>query len=750
MTSSEDPEVVKVVQQFRSVYLEGERATISKCINVVKSSKDRESFIRSFTLLALGSILCPGTGNCVELKYLYSLLDTYQVSSYDWAGVVIEQLMDEIKRYQQFMPERLERDHQMGSCLIILAIAYMDHLLLPSDRGRQINYSLPRISHVSNADFEYVMEVDLNKLSLELSFGKLPFRSFSTTPYAPIAAVPLEPVAAAAPEGLAAAAPEDEAPIVGSLDDWLQQQGPTSNNLEQIPVEFQHVAAQFSNLFKQDVDQYVSALCTGISEHVTSLWNKRNAQMLCRMAELAHAARSDGSSAGASTSGEGAGADGEGGGADEPPTSDGAGAGKCTTSVPGSVPSTTTHTVAASQPPRSSSAAAASGPSTNPPAAAALQVPPSSSATLASQPTTSLAAATATLVKAPTPTTSTSTSYIDDVPSFDLLKLAELDIEAHQIPAVTTGKEDVADVNKSGSSTHEKKTRKKRVACNLNQGERAAKRIKIGMEAKMAYSRYVAKRILKKPKVERDAEGNIIEQPPFVRIAGFHVSYEAFYNSLKPRGQIDNHVMTLYTYLINIEEKEARERDTTIVKKYSFSSVLTEKLKMDPTKFVSDSRTRELARLNNTWQFSKLDLLFFPILDGEHWVLVCVNLFLGQICWFNSIKGTTDTICFQRARNLIKNFSKEALSSGVLKKDISDWKWIYPQNYPYQNTTYDCGLYTMLYMESWNGKKMDVGGFQPHMIDGFRKLIAGDLLLNIRNEIPTWQFVKQNCKKNEH
>jgi hypothetical protein len=52
-------------------------------------------------------------------------------------------------------------------------IAYMDHLDLPSYRGYQINYSLPRICHVRNADFNFVMVVDKNKLSLGNSFGRL-------------------------------------------------------------------------------------------------------------------------------------------------------------------------------------------------------------------------------------------------------------------------------------------------------------------------------------------------------------------------------------------------------------------------------------------------------------------------------------------------------------------------------------------------------------------------------------------------
>jgi hypothetical protein len=60
------------------------------------------------------------------------------------------------------------------SAFFPIQIACMDHLDLPSHRGHQINYSLPRICHVTNADFNFVMAVDKNKLSLGNSFGRLP------------------------------------------------------------------------------------------------------------------------------------------------------------------------------------------------------------------------------------------------------------------------------------------------------------------------------------------------------------------------------------------------------------------------------------------------------------------------------------------------------------------------------------------------------------------------------------------------
>lgn len=117
-----DPENMEAVMPIRDQYKEGDRAKLKKCIEVLKASKDRESFIRSFMLLALGTVYCPGTSNDVSMKYVNSLIDTSELQTYDWAGHIIEVLMDEVKKYQNFSPARLQQDHQMGSCLPILAV----------------------------------------------------------------------------------------------------------------------------------------------------------------------------------------------------------------------------------------------------------------------------------------------------------------------------------------------------------------------------------------------------------------------------------------------------------------------------------------------------------------------------------------------------------------------------------------------------------------------------------------------------
>jgi hypothetical protein len=108
MRISEDSyEVIKL----KELYRDGDRAKIGKCISIATESKDRETFMRSFSLLALGSVYNPGTGNDVSLKYLNSLENVELINTDDWAWHILKELIDEVKKYQKFSPERLEKDH---------------------------------------------------------------------------------------------------------------------------------------------------------------------------------------------------------------------------------------------------------------------------------------------------------------------------------------------------------------------------------------------------------------------------------------------------------------------------------------------------------------------------------------------------------------------------------------------------------------------------------------------------------------
>jgi hypothetical protein len=78
--------------------------------------------MRAFMLLALGSVYCPSTTNAVCLKYLRSLYDVSKIKEFDWAGHILEVLMEEVDKYQKLSPEQLEHDHNIRGCLTIFAI----------------------------------------------------------------------------------------------------------------------------------------------------------------------------------------------------------------------------------------------------------------------------------------------------------------------------------------------------------------------------------------------------------------------------------------------------------------------------------------------------------------------------------------------------------------------------------------------------------------------------------------------------
>ncbi|VAH00925.1 unnamed protein product [Triticum turgidum subsp. durum] len=174
------------IKELRDLYLNnGLRATIPHCVSLLKNNEDEESFMRTFLLIALAAVLTPTTGNTIDLDYLWAFEDMSKVHDLDWAGHITEHLMDEVQKFQYKSREEKMRDFWVGGCLPLLTIAYMDHLDLPRGRivDHEINYSVPRICHVSKDDFQFAAIADLHRQHFKFAtFGILPFRD--RTPYA--------------------------------------------------------------------------------------------------------------------------------------------------------------------------------------------------------------------------------------------------------------------------------------------------------------------------------------------------------------------------------------------------------------------------------------------------------------------------------------------------------------------------------------------------------------------------------------
>ncbi|KAM0923710.1 hypothetical protein ACQ4PT_005333 [Festuca glaucescens] len=83
------------------------------------------------------------------------------------------------------------------------------------------------------------------------------------------------------------------------------------------------------------------------------------------------------------------------------------------------------------------------------------------------------------------------------------------------------------------------------------------------------------------------------------------------------------------------------------------------------------------------------------------------------------------------ANNLFSNFIQTANESKVSWVDFGKFKQITP-DHPQQDTLFDCGFYSILYMEHFNGKVMP--NFENDAIPDFRRVLAASLIDNRDNQ----------------
>ncbi|XP_044354692.1 uncharacterized protein [Triticum aestivum] len=274
---------------LRSIYKEGNRAPIAHVVKLLTSCSDEDVVMinRTWTLLALATVLCPGTGNMVNLEYLASLEDMSLVHEFAWDEHLLARAMEEVGVFQEKkrMQANTEKaaEFQIASCLPMLAIIYMDHIDIPPGLPNEhaIDYSVPRIRFVCQKDFDWLDKVDKNKLTLVQPFyGKhTQIRSLCNTPYAAQLMGQEVGAEAASGQGVGAKAPSGqgsqiqgadiqakdsqsneaqqnvdvEPHLSSSLNDWLQQSFPSMQDLR-VPTQFQMLYDKHKGIFAAEVD----------------------------------------------------------------------------------------------------------------------------------------------------------------------------------------------------------------------------------------------------------------------------------------------------------------------------------------------------------------------------------------------------------------------------------------------------------------------------------------------------------------
>ncbi|KAM0869830.1 hypothetical protein ACQ4PT_040414 [Festuca glaucescens] len=164
-------------------------------------------------------------------------------------------------------------------------------------------------------------------------------------------------------------------------------------------------------------------------------------------------------------------------------------------------------------------------------------------------------------------------------------------------------------------------------------------------------------------------------------------SYKSFHGALLPRQYMSNDVMVVWTEKFNYAAKTGAEKNPRAHKKYAFSPYLAEKLAVETSIFDPASVMKEF----------KVACSKFKILKDD----------------------------------LFSNFIRTANESKVSWIDFGKFKHITP-DHPHQDTLFECGFYSILYMEYYSGKVMPK--FENETIPDFRRVLAAGLIDNQDNQ----------------
>jgi hypothetical protein len=74
----------------------GNKIYMKTLIDQLKGDEDEESFMRTFMLVLLGTILCPSTSDTIDWRFLYSLTDLATMIIVDWTALCLQVLLNEV------------------------------------------------------------------------------------------------------------------------------------------------------------------------------------------------------------------------------------------------------------------------------------------------------------------------------------------------------------------------------------------------------------------------------------------------------------------------------------------------------------------------------------------------------------------------------------------------------------------------------------------------------------------------------
>ncbi|CAL4988399.1 unnamed protein product [Urochloa decumbens] len=660
-----------------AVYATDQRkVSIAHVIELCKADHEESSFMRSFMLVALSCLLCPGTQNSVDLKYLNFLMRHTEIRDFDWSGHILQCILQSVKKFQTaiFSCDENIRNGSFyyASCLPALSIIYMDFLDLHLDHlnGYQLSYDIPRICHVRKEDFSFIVDVDIvrsNERSRP-SFGALSLRPISSTPYDLIVHEDVQ-VHDDVPghdgevheevEVPQAVQPQEDyliaTPVLGLEQSLCNQTAAATNdhaqvnNSVQVPSSYQDIVRKHCNLLAEELPFVCSDVPDGTG--VLSVFSSRLSMFASEI--FAFALSTEPSIIGTHSS------------VDRHNLPH-------VTTVPSAAPEIVTSTPIDNA---TSSFVSTVGEMDVDPTHSELNgSPDASSSHVEPMENENVFSHCSDLDPAVQNGISIAIAFAESTPVLHSVP----HIELPNIPAAD-GKDH------TGSGTIDKRKRKKRAA--VIHDDNSSLHLKIDSFVDEFYKKYVTCDFFQNKNIDR-----------FVEISGFYCGYESFRASFKARGHVRGDVMTLHTKAFNLNSNHLKDTRTSR-NKIAFPSFLA---------------------------------LFFPICVGEHWSLICVNELQKQLHMFSSLSYPTGDERDLLITTLVSNFESACRVANILDRPLSSYKKIFPPC-PLQNNIFDCGIYVMMFMEYFDSKVLKQ--FDKVAVTQFRKIAAHRIADSPPNDI---------------
>ncbi|KAM0855463.1 hypothetical protein ACQ4PT_049751 [Festuca glaucescens] len=681
---------------------------------------DEETIVRSWDLLVLTTVLNPCTGNMLCMDYLGSLAEPFSSVELAWDQHILDECMLHVQKIQEKKAKLRSKgvvggDFWISGHLPFLGIVYMDHLEFPPNEY-VIDYSLPRACHVKSKDFEFVVATDIDKKKLFniTIFARRLFLTFSKTPYAQVA----QP---------AETAEEVEVNPLASLNEWIGPAFLSSQELE-VPARYKHLYDKHKAIYAADVDATIKNLVVGLK----CMYSQRMSALLVDVDAIIR--ERDGPSLVFASATNG-----------EQNTNPNVSSEEHDAAKDGEV------AMDEADDDNDDDAEAdvdfhADEVEDYPEVHARSGIPDVPQPVILVD-SSCKGGYTGEMQCVDSPVRSLFRSSIPrgisaeewnralDPPSMDLFSPgSEEFVDFNRIPDSPSHNS----VATAGDDTVVPSVQKPAAVSTVEKPPVVEKTASVEKHAAVSA-------VEKPPAMEKPAAVATVEKPPAATteaeasIQNLVIVVDVDLGEPKtPVGPKSANVI-----IIDSVEKDATTGVDTVDKrnraKRAAKDELTPpkmkkirlKLIVDPVTFNPNECMKDFKSAVSQFKMLKDDLLYFPVVKDYHWIVCCVNLVHKQYHIFDSLLNADGSSKLQdAANNLFTNFRRLVNESGVAKIDWPMYNLTTP-DHPQQSTTFDCGFFSVMYMDQFNGKVMT--DFDDKVIPDLRKYLAASLINNRDN-----------------